>query len=213
MIKELLFVVHLAKKSSGDIHTGKIHLQELTLEALRNMQVMKGVQMRKLCDKKYYDCTHDECLLKYPPYDWVVAERTRTEKSKQQRREHLKKKREICIAFGVCRECLSQNAIKGNYCLECYVKNKKRNEAKRKDIARYDRVSYGLCYFCGGQVESGQKTCKKHHEIMADNIKHTDYSDNKNHIWRKWNKLIYIKAGGNIELPEHSKSQGNRTGK
>lgn len=158
---------------------------------------MKGVQMRKLCDKKCYDCTLDECLLKQPPYDWLAIERTRTRKSKQQRREYLKKKREICIAFGVCRECLSKDIVKGNYCLECYVKNKKRNEAKRKGIARYDRVSYGLCYFCGKPVESGYKTCTECHEIMADNITHTDYSDNKSHVWRKLNNLIYTKAGDN----------------
>jgi len=208
MTCELLFVARHAKRSFGDIRIGKIPLQELVSEVLRNMQATKGVQMRKLCDKKCYDCTLEECLLKQPPYDWMATERTRTENSKQQRKEYLKKKREICIAFGVCRDCLSRDAVKGNYCLECYIKNKKRNEAKRKDIARYDRASYGLCYFCGKPVEPGQKTCKEHHEIMAGNVKRTDYSNNKNHIWRKQNKLIYAKRGGNI-VSEHSESQSD----
>ena len=61
------------------------------------METTKGVQMRKLCDKKCFDCTLDECLLKRPPYDWMPAERTRTEKSKQQRRKYLKKREKYAL--------------------------------------------------------------------------------------------------------------------
>lgn len=190
-IEEHDFVHRCARKNSGGILFGKIRQQELIFAALKNMRDMKGEQMRKLCDKDCGNCNLDECLQKYPPYDSMLCERRRTETSKKQRREYQKRKRELCIAFGICRECMCKIATNGNYCLECYLKNKKRSKRKRNGVPRAERVSFGLCYFCGEPAEKGFKTCRYHHLIMANNVKHTNYNDNKYHIWRQQNKLIF----------------------
>lgn len=152
--------------------------------------------MRKLCDKDCGNCELGKCLLKYPPYDWVPSERTRTNKSRQQRREYMRRKREICIAFGVCRECMCRTAANGNYCLECYVKIRNRSEAKRNGIHRAERTSFGLCYFCGEPAEKGFKTCAKHHFVAANNLSGTDYQDNKSHPWRKQDRLVFLEKKG-----------------
>lgn len=141
--------------------------------------------MRKLCEKDCGNCDLEECLLKTPPYDWKKTEQFRTENSKEQRRKYVKRKRELCIAFGICRECMCRDAKVNKYCTECFVKMRKNNKKRRNKIHRAERVSYGLCYFCGNPVEKGFKTCTKCHEIMKNNILHTDYQNMaKNHWWR-----------------------------
>lgn len=165
------------------------------------MQAMKGVQMRKLCDKNCGTCDLEKCLLKNPPYDWKVTESHRTEKSREQRRNYVKRKREICIAFGVCRECMAKDAVVGNYCVECFVKNKRRNELKRKDFPRSERPAYGKCYFCGKPVERGFKTCKKCHENIKERVMNRKIN-NSGHIWRNMNKLIFQRTKQESEVSE-----------
>lgn len=149
--------------------------------------------MRKLCDKNCETCELDECVMKHPPFDWSVSENQRTETSKEQRRGYSKRKRELCIAFGICRECMCREATQNKYCLECFVKMRKRNNARRKDIHRAERISYGLCYFCGKPTEEGFGTCKKHHMLQAKKISNANYQDNQNHIWRKLDRLVFVK--------------------
>ena len=50
-----------------------------------------------------------ECLDK----NKECSERTRSETSKEQRRRYIKRKRNLCIAFGVCRECMCKKATVG----------------------------------------------------------------------------------------------------
>lgn len=157
------------------------------------MQITKGVQMRKLCDKNCEFCNLDECLMKHPPFDWSISENQRSETSKEQRRNYVKRKRELCIAFGICRECMCREATQNKYCLECFVKMRKRNDARRKDIHRVERSSYGLCYFCGEPAEKGFKTCEKHHKIQANKLSGTVHSNNEKHIWRGFDRLVFAK--------------------
>lgn len=57
----------------------------------------------------------------------------RSEASRQQRKAYIKRKREICIALGVCRECMCRDALPGiKRCLECDTKGKARNKEDRK---------------------------------------------------------------------------------
>ena len=126
-----------------------------------------------------------ECLEKHK----IRCEKTRSEESKEQRRKYVKRKRELCIAFGICRECMKRPVVKGKLkCIECYAKEKQRNKRKSdKKVARDIRINMGLCYFCGKPVEQGYKTCKKHHRICADNLGKAS-RDNSNHIWRRFTK-------------------------
>ena len=115
------------------------------------------------------------------------SEKTRTEASKEQRRKYIKRKRDLCVAFGICRECLKRHSVKGeSKCLDCKVKQVKRNEAKRdKDkVKRNFRTQLSLCYFCGEKAIEGKKTCQKHYEIAGNNLKGFN-RDNSKHIWRQ----------------------------
>ena len=115
------------------------------------------------------------------------SERTRSELSKEQRRRYLKRKRELCIAFGVCRECLKRPAKVGQKCIECHVKEINRNNNKRKNVPRNLRVELGLCYFCGEAALPGMRTCEKHYKIVSENLKKWN-RDNSNHYWRKYDR-------------------------
>ena len=115
------------------------------------------------------------------------SERTRSEASREQRRLYLKRKRELCIAFGVCRECLKKPARVGLKCIECHVKEVQRRERNRRGVKRNMRVELGLCYFCGKKAESAHKTCKEHLQLQGDKLRkwHMDNGNNSHHIWRK----------------------------
>lgn len=84
----------------------------------------------------------------------VTEKRSKT--SREQRKAYLKRKREICIAFGVCRECLARDAEKGLYCTKCYQKMKDRTIPKRELY-----VELGLCTKCGGKRVDGYKLCER----------------------------------------------------
>lgn len=115
------------------------------------------------------------------------SERTRSTESKEQRRRYIKRKRELCIAFGICRECLKKPIKVGLKCTECYAKQNQRNERKRKVVKRNMRVELGLCYFCGNKAIEGRKTCEEHYKTQSKNFRkwHENVRDNSNHIWRK----------------------------
>ena len=107
--------------------------------------------------------------------------------SKEQYNRRLaynKRKRELCVTFGLCRDCLKRDAVKGKFCLECYVKYTKRNAKKRNDeIPRAHRVSQGRCYFCGEQVLDGKKTCPTCYSAKKANMLKNKFN-NLNHTWR-----------------------------
>lgn len=115
------------------------------------------------------------------------SEATRTENSREQRRKYIKRKRDICVAFGICRECLKRNAKVGLKCVECHAKELQRRERNRKEVKRNIRVELGLCYFCGNPVIEGYKTCNKHLQLQGSKFRkwHIENGDNSNHIWRK----------------------------
>lgn len=108
-----------------------------------------------------------------------------TEDQYKRRLAYNKRKRELCVAFGVCRNCLKKDATNGKFCLECYIKSQRSNAKRREcEIKRADRVEYGLCYFCGEPVVEGKKTCPKCYENRKNGILRNKY-DNKNHNWRR----------------------------
>lgn len=107
-----------------------------------------------------------------------------TEDQYKRRLNYNRRKRELCVAFGICRDCLKRDAIKGRFCLECYIKAQRRNMKKREgEIQRTERVDYGLCYFCGKPVIEGKKTCPTCYENRKINVLTVKY-DNINHSWR-----------------------------
>ena len=156
----------------------------------------KGICVNCCSEKVWNNTTMCiECLDKHKER----CEKSRSEASRVQRRKYIKRKRELCIAFGVCRDCFKRDVKVGKMCLECYVKQVKRNN-KRKNIPREKRINLGLCYFCGDKVIEGKKVCEKHYKVMCNNLSKAD-KDNSTHIWRKlkdaevkkvlWNKEKY----------------------
>ena len=122
-----------------------------------------------------------------------ASEKTRSNESKEQRKIYLSRKRELCIAFGICRECLTREVVEGKMrCNRCIVKQKVRYSNKTK-LKREERTSLGLCYFCGDTAIEGKKTCLKHYEITSNNLKKWN-RDNKNHIWRSLDRANVIRV-------------------
>lgn len=77
------------------------------------MLVTKGERMRKLCDKNCETCELDECVMKHPPFDWSASEKQRTEISKEQRRNYVKrKKRVVCCFWSLQRVSVSRSYAK-----------------------------------------------------------------------------------------------------
>ena len=112
------------------------------------------------------------------------SEATRSEESKIQRKKYLARKRDLCIAFGLCRECLKREVIEGKKrCVRC-TNNQKVRYANKTPLKRQDRTRLGMCYFCGEKAVEGKKTCKTHFTIMSNNLKCWE-RNNQDHPWRK----------------------------
>lgn len=89
---------------------------------------------------------------------------TYNKKHNEYRRElHAKRKEN-----GLCTRC-GKKATIYTKCLECYVKNRKYRESKNADIARSERASYEMCYFCGNEVVPGKKVCSVCSERLLEN--------------------------------------------
>ena len=107
-----------------------------------------------------------------------------TEDQYKKRLAYNKRKRELCVAFGLCRDCLKRDAVKGKFCLECYLKAQRRNKKKSEgDVIRSERVEYGLCYFCGKPVLEGKKTCPDCYNNRKLSILKNKHN-NTQHSWR-----------------------------
>ena len=111
-----------------------------------------------------------------------------TNEQKERRRIRNNRRRNLCIAFGICRNCLKKDATNGQFCLECYLKNRARNEKareKRQLISRSERIANGQCYFCGKPVTTGKKTCSECLSIRQQAINIHKFN-NQNHNWRTY---------------------------
>ena len=134
------------------------------------------------------------------------------EKAQKRDREHYAENREKILqrkkkrskplyarrkAEGLCVKCGRKKAIKGIYCLECYVKERKREiertEKRKRENGGYIREIWkekGLCIQCGEPTLPGKRLCQKHYEVAAKNAEHArKYSK----WWRKDNQLLFIK--------------------
>ena len=122
-----------------------------------------------------------------------ASEVARSEASKKQRKKYLSKKRDLCIAFGICRECLKREVTEGKLrCGRCITKQKVRYENKTP-LKREDRTRLGLCYFCGERAVDGKKTCLKHYKVVSDNLKKSERK-NEIHPWRKQDRMNIIRV-------------------
>lgn len=107
---------------------------------------------------------------------------------KKRKAAYLKRKKELCDAFGICTSCCKKEKYKGKQCIDCYLKRKRKYAeklAKEGKISRSLYSEYGLCSFCGKPVVEGKKVCEKHLKTTRERGEYArQFVDYKNHIWK-----------------------------
>ena len=108
-------------------------------------------------ERVLYASTHEDSL------EFEEKDKLYTEIS--QRR---KEKRDARISAGLCPIC-GKAAVKGQLCLECYMKHQRRHEKEKQQRAlrgdpRRERIKNGLCWFCDSPALEGKKVCQKHYD-------------------------------------------------
>lgn len=121
--------------------------------------------------------------------------------NKKRNAEKNRKKKDLCIAFGVCITCKRRDAVHGKTrCQECIISDNKRKEEKRREKGVLPRHMFGngtYCLKCGKPVEiKGNKQCNLH---TRQSIKALEYARSRinldNRAWDDANKLIFYKPG------------------
>ena len=130
-------------------------------------------------------------------------------------RKHGKKKKYSSQAYrsriskmkenGICRGCAHRKVEVGKtYCSICL--QKKRERAKQylvekneiNIIDRHERPNYGLCYFCGNELDRNGRSCQKCADKTTANLPHD--KGGKNEYWRQQNKIIFKKGKRHEEV-------------
>lgn len=116
---------------------------------------------------------------------------------------YKRRKRDLCVAFGVCPKCMQRDKYKGNsgigkkyngiLCYDCYVKSliaTEKDKYKNGKVPRNLRKEKGLCYMCCKPVVEGEYFCEEHLAFA----KHRGRLGGKasaslpTHIWRKYTR-------------------------
>lgn len=72
---------------------------------------------------------------------------------------------------GLCVNCGKPQSRKSTVlCLDCAIKNQRRNEKKKSGIERYERKLYGKCYVCNEPVGKCGTMCDKCYEMVCANL-------------------------------------------
>lgn len=131
--------------------------------------------------------------------DRVASENRRKDKEVRKQIAKADKDRyERNKANGICTHCGKKQKEKGLVCISCY--NKKRANQRRfddrhgisREISRSERVSYGLCYVCGGNAIPGRSVCETHYKQREESIKRICYMP-VSETWKKDNDVMYAK--------------------
>ncbi len=92
---------------------------------------------------------------------------------------------------GICTRCGTRKAQPGKaLCKMCAIKKSNR---ETQDIPRSERVSHGLCYFCGESLDREGRSCKKCAERCTRTI--APYRPGKTKAWSDANELLFRKRG------------------
>ncbi len=93
------------------------------------------------------------------------AEASKNRRAKMQsvsQSDRLRNLRESRKEKGLCIWCgKPRSQYSSAFCIECRVKNQRKNNARKTGISRSERPLYGMCYICGKQVYSGEKLCRE----------------------------------------------------
>ena len=121
----------------------------------------------------------EECLAKNAESSRKQREKKsekQTEAIRQKHREYLKNLRAKRKADGLCIYCgKPQNSYSSSMCIECRIKNQKKNEKRKIGIDRSERPIYGRCYRCGAKIVAG-KLCDRCLETSIKNLQYANSS-------------------------------------
>ena len=102
-----------------------------------------------------------------------------------------KKLREHRKAAGLCIYCgKPQSSNSSCMCIDCRIKNQRKNEKRKDGMDRSERPMYGRCYRCGTHIESG-KLCEKCKETSIKNLEYANASE------KTLERRIYIRQQNN----------------
>lgn len=125
--------------------------------------------------------------------------KNRTQEQKEKANKNSKRRVDLCIAFGVCRNCQKRDVQKPHtYCSICLAKRRNRRKSKLENqgiLSRELRTELGLCSVCGKNLAmKDKKVCSECYPAKLKAMNKcraiTAETGNANHIWRKLNKGI-----------------------
>lgn len=118
-----------------------------------------------VCHQEMAEARHTMCLACRMDHNERSHTENRSAESIYAHQQHLKRRRELNLAFGVCTTCGKRDASPGtSTCERCRAKSRERSKNKRIAngvISREDRDGMGVCYFCGTPTMDGKKVCQK----------------------------------------------------
>lgn len=97
--------------------------------------------------------------------------------------QYFKDRRERLKALGICVKCGKRKAESNKTrCRFCNIKeNERAMEYRGNNIPRSERPSYGMCYFCGTEIENGS-VCEKCRIRIIQNL---PKGSKPNEYWRQ----------------------------
>lgn len=124
-----------------------------------------------------------------------IYRKNRAKNRESRNKRDLEKYRKL-KEMGICTYCKHEKAIPGRYkCEKCLSKLKRKRDAERQDIIRYERVNYGLCYICGkNELKEGFRVCESCYKKRLDCIQKIMYMP-VSEYWRNDNKMVFRKKG------------------
>lgn len=100
-----------------------------------------------------------------------------------------RKENDLCIWCG--KPICSTSTV---FCIDCKIKNQRRNDNRKSGIERSERHEYGLCYICGKSAVDGNRLCEDCYKRSCDNLPQS--KGGKNYInWKRGNELIFRNGG------------------
>lgn len=131
----------------------------------------------------------EECLIK----NAESSRKARESKVTKSQKEYHKRLREERKAKGLCVWC-GKPLLKNSkcFCIDCRIKNQRKNDRKKSGIDRSERPLYGICYRCGkNPIVPGKKLCEA---CTKQCIKNLEYA---NHSEKTMQRREYIRSQNN----------------
>jgi len=142
------------------------------------------------------DCAEKKAIQESKYWRRMKKDREYINKIYAKNREQYKKRDKKRDEAGLCVKCGKRSQRQGSrWCIDCITKLK-RFYKNKNGIPRSERVSYGLCYFCGEPKWKKYKVCEKHYKILADGFKWNVATEKRKEAREKrknFNKIIFIR--------------------